>query len=337
MSKMIQLDGSGGGGQMLRTALSLAMVTGKPFRMTKIRGQRRKPGLMRQHLTCVKAACEISGGTADGAEIGSTELVFGAGEVRASSYHFSIGTAGSTSLLLQTLLPALWSAEGPSTLRLEGGTHNPLAPPFDFIERVFLPAMAKMGAKATVRLLETGFVPVGGGVIECEIEPCAAFAAFDWMDRGELKGKSIRVPVRELPLSIGGRVLDAALGAYPCEDAKLVALPDGPGRGVACLVEAAFEHGHELCATFGEHGTSSEKVGRRAAKMMNDFIGNGAAVGRHLADQLLLPMALAGGGRFTTMPPDNHVPTNIAVIEEFLDLRFEVSTDERICTVSVSA
>ena len=338
---MIQLDGSGGGGQMLRTALSLAMVTGKPFRMTKIRGQRRKPGLMRQHLTCVKAACEISGGTADGAEIGSTELVFRAGEVRASSYQFAIGTAGSTSLLLQTLLqtllPALWSAEGPSTLRLEGGTHNPLAPPFDFMDRVFLPAMGKIGAKAMVRLLETGFVPVGGGVIECEIEPCAGFSEIDWMDRGELKTKSIRVPVRELPLSIAGRVLDAALASFPCEDAKVVALPDGPGRGVACLVEAGFEHGHELCTTFGEHGMSSEKVGRRAAKMMNDFIGNGAAVGRHLADQLLLPMALAGGGRFTTMPPDNHVPTNIAVIEQFLDVKFEIKTGDRVCEISVSS
>ncbi|MGB6220108.1 RNA 3'-terminal phosphate cyclase [Haloferula sp.] len=337
MSKLIQLDGSSGGGQMLRTALSLAMVTGKPFRMTKIRGQRRKPGLMRQHLTCVKAACEVSGGTADGAEIGSTELVFRAGEVRHSSYRFSIGTAGSTSLLLQTLLPALWSEEGPSMVRLEGGTHNPLAPPFDFIQRVFLPAMAKMGAKATVRLLETGFAPVGGGVIECEVEPCAGFSEIDWTSRGGLKEKSIRVPVRELPLSIAGRVLDAALAVFPCEDAKVVALPEGPGRGVACLVEAGFTQGRELCASFGEQGMSSEKVGRRAAKMMTDFIGNGAAVGRHLADQLLLPMALAGGGRFTTMPPDNHVPSNIAVIEKFLPVKFEVSTKEGRCEISVTS
>lgn len=322
---------------MLRTALSLAMVTGAPFRMTNIRGQRRKPGLMRQHLTCVKAACEVSGGTADGAEIGSTELVFRAGEVRGGSYQFAIGTAGSTSLLLQTLLPALWAAKEPSTLRLEGGTHNPLAPPFEFIERVFLPAMSGMGATAEARLVTAGFVPVGGGVMECEVEPCASFHEIELMDRGELREKSIRVPVRELPMSIAGRVLDAALSVFPCEDAQVVALPDGPGRGVACLVEATFDHGSELCATFGEHGTSSEKVGRRAAKMMNDFIGNGAAVGRHLADQLLLPMALAGGGRFTTMPPDNHVPTNIAVIEKFLPVKFEVKQEERVCEISVAS
>jgi len=336
MSQLIQLDGGGGGGQMLRTALSLAMVTGQAFWMTNIRGQRRKPGLMRQHLTCVRAACEISGGTADGAEIGSTELVFRGGEVRGGSYQFAIGTAGSTSLLLQTLLPALWSAKEPSTLRLEGGTHNPLAPPADFIKRVFLPAMEKLGARAELRLVQAGFAPVGGGVIECEVQPCEKLGQIEWMERGELREKSIRVPVRDLSLSIAGRVLDAALAAYPCEDAKVVALPEGPGRGVACFVEAGFDHGYELCATFGEHGTSSEKVGRRAAKMMNDFIGNGAAVGRHLADQLLLPMALAGGGRFTTMPPDRHVVTNIAVIEKFLPVKISGEKgDGGVCEVSV--
>ncbi|MEM1083952.1 MAG: RNA 3'-terminal phosphate cyclase [Verrucomicrobiota bacterium] len=332
---MIQLDGSAGGGQMLRTALSLAMVTGQPFRMTNIRGKRRKPGLMRQHLTCVRAACEVSSGTADGAEIGSTELVFRAGEVRGGSYEFAIGTAGSTSLLLQTLLPALWLADAPSSLRLEGGTHNPLAPPFDFIERVFLPAMSKMGAEAKVSLETAGFVPVGGGVMQCEVSPCEKSCPVNMLERGELMEKRIRVLVRDLPLSISGRILDAALATFPCEDAQVVALPDGPGRGVACIVESKFARAHELCATFGEHGTSSEKVGKRAAKMMNDFIGNGAAVGRHLADQLLMPMALAGGGRFTTMPPDAHVPTNIAVIEKFLDVRFEVKQENRHCEIGV--
>ena len=170
--KPIQLDGTAGGGQMLRTALSLALVTGQPFRMTNIRGKRPKPGLMRQHLTCVKAACEISDGTADGAEIGSTELVFRAGKPRGGSYQFAIGTAGSTGLLFQTLLPALLHADGPSTLRLEGGTHNPLAPPFEFLDRVFLPALRRIGAEATLSLVQSGFAPVGGGILECQIQPC---------------------------------------------------------------------------------------------------------------------------------------------------------------------
>lgn len=323
--KTIQLDGSAGGGQMLRTALTLAMVTGRPFRMTNIRGKRRKPGLMRQHLTCVRAAREISDGVADGAEIGSTELVFRAGEVRQGSYEFAIGTAGSTGLLLQTLLPALWRAAGPSELRLSGGTHNPLAPPFEFLDRVFLPAMARMGVVAELELLESGFAPVGGGELVARVRPCDQLTAVDFAERGEVSSKAIRVPVRHLPVSIAGRMLDAALELFPCEDASVEVREPGPGKGVACLVEARFEHGAELTSAFGEQGVSAEKVGRRAAKQMTDFLGTGAAVGRHLADQLLLPMALAGGGRFTTMAPDDHLPTNAAVIREFLEIDIRIA------------
>jgi RNA 3'-terminal phosphate cyclase (ATP) len=322
---LIQLDGGEGGGQMLRTALTLAMVTGQAFRMTNIRGKRRKPGLMRQHLTCVKAACEISRGVADGAEPGSTELVFRAGKVQPGSYEFAIGTAGSTGLLLQTLLPALWLAGGPSTLRLTGGTHNPLAPPFDFLDRAFLPAMARMGARAVLRLLETGFAPAGGGIIECRIEPTPAFTPFHLTDHGPLQSARIRVPFRGLPQSIADRVLTAAHNALPCDDAMVVPLPAGPGQGVACLVEAEFAHSTEMACTFGEMNLSAEKVGRRAGKMIHDFIHTGAAVGRNLADQLLLPIALAGQGSFTTMNPDEHVPTNVSVIEAFLPIRFQIT------------
>jgi RNA 3'-terminal phosphate cyclase (ATP) len=322
--KLIQLDGTSGGGQMLRTALSLAMVTGQPFRMTNIRGKRQKPGLMRQHLTCVKAACEISNGTADGAEIGSTELVFRAGKIHGGSYQFAIGTAGSTSLLFQTLLPALLHADGPSTLRLEGGTHNPLAPPFEFIERVFLPALRPMGVEATVSLLQSGFAPVGGGVIECSIQPCANLTPIDLHEPGELKALCLRVPVRNLPISIAGRILDAAIAEHPCDDATVEIREPGPGRGVCCLYEAVFENATELITTFGETNVTAERVGRRAAKSLRDFLGSGTPAGRCLADQLLLPMAMAGSGSFTTMVPDNHVATNISVIEKFLPVRFSV-------------
>ena len=326
---MISLDGSSGGGQMLRTALSLSMVTGQAFRMVHIRGQRRKPGLMRQHLTCVKAACEISGGTATGAEIGSCELTFHPGRVRGGDYHFAIGTAGSTSLLFQTLLPALLRADAPGTLRLEGGTHNPLAPPFEFLDRVFLPTLHRMGADATLSLVESGFAPAGGGIIESNITPCARFTPCEFHERGELLDLRIRVPIRNLSAAIGQRMLEAALEKLPCTDAAVDPREPGPGRGVCCLVEAAFEHHAELTSNVGEQGITAERVGGRAAKAMHDFIGSGAAVGRHLADQLLLPMALAGSGSFTTMAPDEHVPTNIAVIEKFLPLKFRLTDGPR--------
>ena len=327
--KPIQLDGSSGGGQMLRTALSLAMVTGQPFRMTNIRGKRPKPGLMRQHLTCVKAACEVSGGTADGAHIGSTELVFRAGKVRDGSYHFPIGTAGSTTLLLQTLLPALWQAQEESILKLEGGTHNPMAPPFEFIARVFLPMMARMGGIASVELESAGFAPAGGGVLHARIQPSPKLRPLELMSRGELGETRIRVLTRHLPLSIAGRMLDAALEQFPSKDAAVESCEPGPGAGICCLVEAEFGGLRELTSSFGENGVAAEKVAHHATKAMNDFIGCGAPVGRCLADQLLLPVALAGGGSFSTMAPDAHVPTNIAVIEKFLPVRFTLTREAR--------
>jgi RNA 3'-terminal phosphate cyclase (ATP) len=327
--KSIQLDGTHGGGQMLRTALSLAMTTGQPFRMTNIRGKRSKPGLMRQHLTCVKAACEISDGTADGAEIGSTELVFRAGKPRAGAYQFAIGTAGSTGLLFQTLLPALLQADGPSTMRLEGGTHNPLAPPFEFLDRVFLPALRRMGAEVAISLVQSGFAPVGGGVIECTIQPCAKLQPIHLHERGELKSMNLRVPTRNLPIAIGGRILDSAIAQFPCDDASVEIREPGPGRGVCCLYEAVFENCEELSSSFGETNVTAERVGKRAAKCLQDFISSGVPVGRWLADQLLLPMALAGSGSFTTMVPDDHVPTNISVIEKFLPVKLGIEDADR--------
>lgn len=327
--KPIQLDGTTGGGQMLRTALTLAMITGQPFHMTSIRGKRQKPGLMRQHLTCVKAACEVSGGAVDGAEIGSTEIVFRAGKLRGASYQFAIGTAGSATLLLQTLLPALLHADGPSQLHLEGGTHNPHAPPFEFIDRVFLPALRRMGAEASVTLVQSGFAPVGGGIIECEIQPCAKLLPLELHERGELTSMNLRVPIRSLHANIGNRMLAAALEQFPCEDACTELREPGPGRGVCCLYEAQYENTAELSSSFGETNVTAERVGMRAAKSLHDFISSGTPVGRHLADQLLLPMALAGSGSFTTMVPDAHVPTNISIIEKFLPVKISISDADR--------
>lgn len=329
MSKAIQLDGADGGGQMLRTALTLAMITGQPFRMTNIRGGRPRPGLMRQHLTCVRAACEISDGTADGAEIGSTELVFRAGKVRHSSYHFAIGTAGSTGLLFQTLMPALAAAGGESTVVLEGGTHNPQAPPFEFLDQVFLPAMRRMGFEVSLTLDQTGFAPAGGGRITAQIRPSGQPNAYLQRERGESLGRSITVVSRGVKQQVAERMISSAQGILGWDEGSIDVRDQGPGSGICILVGQTFESGMELCSAFGEMGTMAEAVGTRAAKAMRDFIGCGAPVGRHLADQLLLPMALAGSGEFRTMSPDRHVPTNIAVIERFLPVAFTITEDVR--------
>lgn len=327
--KVIQLDGSSGGGQMLRTALSLAMITGQPFRMTGIRGKRPKPGLMRQHLTCVKAACEISGGSADGAEIGSTEIVFRAGKVKGGNYHFAIGTAGSTSLLFQCLLPALLHADGPSIIRLEGGTHNPQAPPFEFLDQVFLPAISRMGAEVELSLLERGFAPAGGGVIEAKIQPIHQWKPIALHERTADENPSIRVFTRNLPVSIAGRMLDSLIEKQPSENAIVETVEPGPGRGVYCVCSVKFEEGTHMVTGLGEHGVTAERVAHRTAKAMRDFLGSKAPVGKHLADQLLLPLALAGSGSFTTMIPDSHVSTNISVIQAFLPVTIESVPPER--------
>ena len=173
--KMIEIDGSQGegGGQILRSSLSLAICTQRPFRIANIRANRDKPGLLRQHLTAVKAAAEICGGEVIGAEIGSRELTFKPGALKGGDYSFAIGTAGSSTLVLQTVLPPLLTAAEPSVVRISGGTHNKGSPPFDFLQRAFLPLIARMGARVELELLSYGFYPKGGGVIVATITPSA--------------------------------------------------------------------------------------------------------------------------------------------------------------------
>ncbi|MEQ1894293.1 MAG: RNA 3'-terminal phosphate cyclase, partial [Planctomycetota bacterium] len=171
-SELLTIDGrtGEGGGQVLRTALSLSVALGRPVRVTHVRGKREKPGLLRQHLTALRAAAEISGGTAVG-ELSGAEAELRPGPVRAGDYEFRIGSAGSTLLVLQTVLSPLLLADGPSTLLLEGGTHNPLAPPFEFVARAFAPLLARLGARLAFELVRPGFHPAGGGVLRAHITP----------------------------------------------------------------------------------------------------------------------------------------------------------------------
>jgi RNA 3'-terminal phosphate cyclase (ATP) len=325
MSKIITIDGGAGGGQMLRTALSLSMATGRPFRMTRIRAGRPRPGLMRQHLTCVRAAVEISDGCADGDIPKSTELVFRPGEVLGGEWKFAIGTAGSVHLLMQTLLPAFLAAGVEAKLRLEGGTHNPMAPSAEFIQLVWLPMLARMGAEVAYTLVETGFAPAGGGVIEVGVPAVKTWQRLDLLERGEPGECKLMTRRRALAESISQRMLHEAGARLGWSDREDICLPDGPGQGIVCQAYARFGNSSELITTFGEQGVSAEKLADRAAKTMQDYLACGVPVGRSLADQLLLPMALAGGGSFLTMAPGNHFRTNIEVIRQFLDIPIEAT------------
>jgi RNA 3'-terminal phosphate cyclase (ATP) len=317
---VITIDGSEGegGGQVLRNALALSLVTGQPFRIANIRGGREKPGLMRQHLTAVEAACAIGRAECEGAAIGSRDIVFRPGAVRAGDYRFAVGTAGSTGLVLQTILMPLLVAEGPSRLVIEGGTHNMAAPPFDFIAHAFLPILNRMGPRVEARLIRHGFHPRGGGRIEVDIAP-APLAAIDCLERGALRQVSATVLSAGLPFDIADRELETARKFldWPEEAFVVRQLPEEIGPGNALLVEAVFEHVTEIVTGFGKIGVPAQSLAKNAAQRMAGFLASTAFAGPYLADQLLLPFALAGGGAFTTVRPSRHARTAADIIHLF--------------------
>jgi RNA 3'-terminal phosphate cyclase (ATP) len=325
---MIVLDGSfgEGGGQILRTALSLSLVTGMPFRMEKIRAGRERPGLLRQHLAAVLAAAQVGEAVADGAHLGSTALTFTPTTIKPGRYHFAVGTAGSATLVFQTILPALMMASEPSRITLEGGTHNQAAPPFDFLARTFLPLLEKMGPKVSVRLEKYGFYPAGGGRFVAEIEPCHTLSPIHIDERGHTAKPKVQAVVANLARQIAQRECDSAakLLDLGLEQLQIVETRNSPGPGNVVMVELASEALVEIVTAFGKMGVSAEKVAMEAANQAREYLASEAAVGEHLADQLLLPMAMAGGGSFTTRTVSSHSRTNAAVIQTFLPLAFEI-------------
>lgn len=325
---MIVIDGSlgEGGGQILRSALALSMVTGQPFRIEQIRARRQKPGLLRQHLTAVNAAAEISHAEVVGAVIGSPRLTFSPGGVHAGSYTFSIGTAGSTTLVLQAVLPALLTAAAPSALVIEGGTHNGMAPPVDFLREAFLPLIERMGPRVDLHLERAGFYPAGGGKISVKIHPLRSLAPIDLRDRGAIIDRRAVAAVAGLTRRIAERELTVVSRKmnWPLESMAVKELPADQGPGNILILEIKSEHVTEVFTGFGEKGVSSEAVAERAVAEAREYLAAGVPVGRHLADQLMLPMALAGKGSFVTLPLSRHATTNLDIIRAFLDVEVEI-------------
>ncbi|TMQ75603.1 RNA 3'-terminal phosphate cyclase [Candidatus Accumulibacter phosphatis] len=338
---MIELDGSHGegGGQILRTALTLSMITGIPFRIERIRARRSKPGLLRQHLTAVNAAVQICGAQAEGAAPGSQALSFIPGKIRGDDYRFAIGTAGSCTLVLQTLLPALWFADAPSTLRISGGTHNPAAPPLDFLSRSWLPLLLRMGVEMKLELLRHGFYPAGGGELYASVRPVSALQPLELLERGELRAARATAIVAGVPIEVAKRELaelHLQLGGVLGElRQEMRALSSREGPGNALLVELQYREITELFTAFGEKGLPAEVVASRVAKLARHFHGSTAAVGEHLADQLVLPLALAGAGAFTTVNVSSHLQTNVEVIGKFLPVEFSLTRTAGVHRISL--
>ena len=319
-----------GGGQVLRSALSLSAWTGRPFRIEDIRGRRKRPGLLRQHLTAVKATAEVCGAETLGAELNSTTLEFRPGPVRHGEYTFRIGSAGSTTLVLQTVLLPLLGADGPSRVVIEGGTHNALAPPFPYLEDTFLPVLERMGPEVRVTLERPGFQPAGGGRLVAEIQPIDRWRPLELLDRGEVLATRAHALVSDLPLTIAQRELQAlqrtlSLTPDACEE-ELLSEGYGPGNLLRVQVES-----RGLTETFtcvGERGLSSEAVAQRVSTQVRRYLASDAPVGEFLADQLLLYMAAGAGGVFRALPLSLHAETHVRILRRFLEVDIRVHREQ---------
>jgi RNA 3'-terminal phosphate cyclase (ATP) len=331
MSERIDIDGSvgEGGGQILRSALTLSLVTGRPFRIDHIRAGRAKPGLLRQHLTAVHAAASISGARVSGADLGSSTLEFAPGQIAGGEYRLAVGTAGSATLVLQAVLPALLVASRPARLTLEGGTHNPYAPPFDFLSKTFLPLLRRMGASVDLVLDTYGFYPAGGGRFTVSIDPCTRLTPLTLLERG-----IVTVRARGLVASLPGKIAKRELGVVRQRlgldrtQCRIEEIETSIGPGNVLLIEVESAELTEVVTGFGVKGVTAEQVAAGACDEVDAYLRAGVPVGVHLADQLLVPMALADGGAFRTLTPSGHTSTNADVIRKFLDVPISIEQEQ---------
>ena len=334
---MIEIDGSHGegGGQILRTALALAGITGAPFRLVNIRKGRSKPGLQPQHLASVRAAVTVCDARAIGDAKGSTELLFHPGPIRGGDLALDIGTAGSATLVLQTVIPALLFAGVPGRLRLTGGTHVPWSPSFDYAEQIFAPALARMGGHVRLAIARHGFYPAGGGAVSMETQPAARLRPLIVAEDGGLVRVSGTSGVGGLPLGIAERQRDAAIALLSDRLGERVPLEietravASPTPGTFLFLRADSRNWAAGFCALGARGKRAETVGEEAALALLSHAGGGAPVDPHLADQLVPYLAIAGGtSEFTTSCVTRHLLTNLWTVRQFLPVRYEVTGKE---------
>ncbi len=346
------IDGSTGegGGQILRTSLTLACVTGKSLRMENIRAARRNPGLARQHLSCVQAACQISNGQCRGAALGSGVLDFQPGAVRGGDYSFDIGSAGSASLVIQTVLPALFLADGLSTVTVTGGTHNPMAPPFDFLCETFLPAIGDAGFEGDCKLIKHGFYPAGGGKITFDIQLWQK-QPHKIINLCEPNGQVqiyARIYTAKLPAHIAQRQQKLLLQSkLNIQNIEHIEATDSEGPGNCVMIRLCNGGRTTVFTAFGMRGKPSQEVVSEVVNLAKDFLASGAAVDSFLADQLLIFMAMNShflkdsemGTRsetafYTTNELSTHLLTNMAIIKTFLPIDFNVYQQKQVYRIS---
>ena len=321
---MIEIDASfgEGGGQIVRSALALSLVTRRAIRLTHIRARRPRPGLGAQHLKAVQAAAGVSDARVEGAAPGSQTLEFAPRALHGGAFEIAIGTAGSTLLVLQTVFVALAFARTASSITLSGGTHNPWSPPFQYVAWQWLPWLERIGCRGSVALERAGFYPAGGGRVRATIEPAARLEPLELVERGALKrirgvsgcaGLALEVARRQS----GCAAERLARHGVPLEIAEEEV--DAASRGSYLVLSAEFERSRGVASALGAPGKRAEQVGEQAAASLERMIASGAAVDEHLADQLVVPLALAAGeSRVTTARVTRHLLSNAALVERFL-------------------
>lgn len=329
MSNAISIDGSmgEGGGQILRTSLALSAITGRELELEKIRARRNKPGLKRQHLTCVKAVEEICGAKVSAIEVGSPELEFAPREIKGGDYRFDVGTAGSVTLVAQTVIPVLLKADKPSTVTITGGTHVPFAPIWEFFELCYLPELRRMGARVEAELECCGFYPAAGGVVKLKIWPFEAKDAcgsYELCDLGAYRGGKVVGVVSTLPTAIADA--EAGIVGKQLRDLGLereVRTVESFGPGNYCYVRLNYERASVVISSVGTYDKSRKSVANEVVQATQEFLKSGKACEKHLADQLLLPAAVFLGQRRrrcsnSERMDDGFIDWNVSVQKETL-------------------
>ncbi len=339
---LIQIDGSygEGGGQILRTALGLSALLGKPFVLRHIRSNRRNPGLQAQHLAAVEALARITEAQAEGVKLGSQEIIFIPRTVHSGEYQFEVRTAGSVTLLLQAVLLPLCFSKGISMITLVGGTHVEWSPSFHYLSEVFLPTLEKLGVSVAAFIEKWGFYPKGGGRIRLKINPIQELRPISLMDRGSLKMIRGISAISSLPKHVAKRQKEQVLKRLQGElhmGGEMAILENVPSNGPGSFVFLLAEYQGVLAgfSSLGVRGKPSEKVADEAVDCLEDYLESDGCVDPYLTDQLAPFMALANGNSsITTTRITEHLLTNLWVIQHFLDVTIsregEVGAEGRI-------
>ena len=340
---MLAIDGAHGegGGQLLRTAVALAAITGRPIAIENIRARRPRPGLAAQHQTAIAAVAALCDAQVTGLGLRSRTLTFTPRRLRAGSHRFDIGTAGSVTLVLHALLPALVACGEPASVTLRGGTDVRAAPPLDYFARVTLPLLARIGIEAELVVHRRGYFPRGGGEVVLSVSG-AQLRPWDAPDSGALRGIGGLAHVAGIDPTIAERMRDAFLAALPATlqraarmDVAALAADAAAGAGGAIVAWAETEHALLGAGRVAQRGVRAETLGTAVASELTSDLGAAASVDVHAGDQLLVYLALAGGGSFRTREVTSHARTAMWLIEQFLPLRFACTTEGACLRVRV--